>query len=87
MAENHYLLFKWGTLKGWNVPDGECLELLKKYFADGQPLGCAADRPGEDRKKILCDLIDKFDGTMSNDWDGNEYTKDEAKKYVMEYGK
>ena len=83
---NPNLLFKWGTLKGWNGVDGECLELLKQYFKDGVPFSCMADRPDDDRKKILCELIDKFDGTFFNDWDGVDMTREQAKEYVTNYG-
>lgn len=86
MSEKNYLLLKWGTLKGWNMPeDGECFELLKKYFADGVPMSAMADRPEEDRKEILCQLIDKFDGEITNDWSGESYTKEQAKQYIKEY--
>lgn len=61
MSEKNYLLLKWGTLKGWNMPeDGECFELLKKYFADGVPMSAMADRPEEDRKEILRQLYYQF---------------------------
>lgn len=81
------LLFKWGTLKGWDGVTGKCKKLLEEYFKDGISMSCMTDRPDENRKKILCQLIDEFDGTFYNDWEGKQMTKDEAKKYVMEYGK
>lgn len=86
MSENkNYLLLKWGTVKGWCL-DGECFDLLKKYFGDGQPMSAMTDRPDADRKAILCELIDKLDGPITNDWTGKDMSKEEAKKYVMEYG-
>lgn len=81
------LNFKWRTLKGWEDVDGKALELLKEYYKEGVPMSCMQDRPNEDRRKILCELIDAFDGDIDNDWTGEVMTKDEAKKYVMEYGK
>lgn len=82
-----YLLLKWGSIKGYKMGNNpESFELLKQYYADGVPLSAMADRPTVDRKAILCDLIDKFDGEISNDWDNEIYTKEQAKKYVMEYG-
>lgn len=80
----HYLLLKWGTLKGWNIPD-DLIPILERYFDDGVPMSRMADRPDDSRKKILCELIDAFEGPIGNDWNGESYTKDEAKKYVMEY--
>jgi len=79
------LLLKWGTVKGWrDFQDGECKDLLAKYL-DDSPASCMLDNPDESQKMILCELIDKLDGTIWNDWDDKEMTKDEAKKYVMEY--
>lgn len=82
--ENYYLLLKWGSIKGWNVPK-DLLPLIEEYYSDGVPLSAMADRPDDARKQILCKLIDKFDGIITNDWSGETYTKAEAKKYVMEY--
>ena len=85
--EKPTLLLKWGTVKGWNdFKEGECFDLLKKYLEDSS-FSCAMDKPDEARKAILCELIDKFDGTIWNDWDNKKMTKKQAKKYVMEYGK
>lgn len=81
------LLLKWGTVKGWsNFPEGECFELLKQYLEDS-PISCAMNKPDEARKAILCELIDKLPGVIWNDWDNREMTREEAKTYVMEYGK
>lgn len=83
MAES--LLLKWGTVKGWeNFTERSCA-ILQRYFADGEPLSCMADHPSDARKVILCELIDQLDGEIQNDWSGKMMTKDEAKKYVMEY--
>lgn len=83
------LLLKWGTVKGWSgfKKGSECFDLLDKYFEDGVSMSCAMDKPDEARKLILCELIDKFDGVIHNDWDGVDMTKEQAKKYIMEFGK
>lgn len=80
------LTLKWGTIKGWDDLSESSLEIVRRYFADGQPLSCMADRPDEDRKQILCELIDQLDGEIYLDWDGKYVTRDEAKKYVTTYG-
>ena len=84
MAEE--LTLKWGTVKGWDCLSEKSQEILKRFFADGVPMSAMVDRPGEDRRAILCELIDQIDGEIWNDWDGVVMSKDEAKKYVMEYG-
>lgn len=83
-----YLLLKWGVPKGWNLGGNEeCLELLKKYYALGESASAMSQPNTDEHKKVLCELIDKIDGTISNDWDGKDYnTKQEAKDYVMNYG-
>jgi hypothetical protein len=81
-----YLLLKWGAPKGWKISDPECLALLQKYYDLGEsPSAMAQPNTGE-HKAVLCDLIDRFSGSISNDWDGKDYTKQEAKDYVNNYG-
>jgi hypothetical protein len=82
------LELKWGTVKGWyfeNKTDAG-FGLLREYMR-GASASCMNDRPDEARIKLLCNLIDEFDGTIFNDWDGHEMNKEEAKKYITEYGK
>ena len=85
MAES--LLLKWGTVKGWNDATEKSQAILQRYFAGGEPLSCAMDKPDDARKVILCELIDQLDGEIQNDWSGEKMTKEDAKKYVMEYGR
>lgn len=80
------LLLKWGTVKGWSNLTEKSVEILERYFSDKPHLSCMQDRPNEDKKKILCDLIDQLDGDIENDWTGDMMNKDDAKKYIMEYG-
>lgn len=84
MAE--YLLLKWGTVKGWNNLSEQSQAIMARYYADGEPMSCAMDKPDDARKGILCELIDQIDGKIQNDWTGEVMSKDEAKKYVLEYG-
>ena len=83
---NHIAL-KWGTLKGWDVEEES--EILRKIneFLKGAPVSCMADKPDETRKKLLCEIIDMVDGEIENDWTGEPLTKDQAKEYVMNYGR
>lgn len=82
-----HLTLKWGTVKGWDDLSEKSQAIMERYFADGVPLSCMSDHPTEDRKAVLCELIDQLDGEIWNDWEGKEMSKDEAKKYVLEYGK
>jgi hypothetical protein len=85
MAES--LLLKWGTVKGWDGLSDKSIEIMERFFADGVCMSAAMDKPDDTRKTILCELIDQLDGEIQNDWTGKMMSKDEAKAYVLEYGK
>lgn len=81
------ITLKWGTLKGWSGIESErSLALLKRYHEIGASFSVAMQRDTPEQKKIILDLIDSVDGEIWNDWEGKEMSKDEAKKYVAEYG-
>lgn len=80
------LLLKWGTLKGWDFHSDKAKELMKNYHALGSSISAMAQKDTPEQKKIICQLIDECDGIIQNDWDGEYYTKEQAKSYVMEYG-
>lgn len=83
---DEYLLLKWGTLKGWDVGDNEAaLAAVEKAHEGGRAWGAAQQRDTPEQKQAICDLIDAINGPITNDWTGEEMTKDEAKKYVLEY--
>lgn len=79
------LYLKWGTVKGWEKLTEQSVEILQRYFKEGVPFSAMADHPDEDRKQILCELINQFTGEIWNDWSGEKMTKDEAKQYVVTY--
>lgn len=80
-----YLLLKWGTLKQWNFHSDKAKELLRRYGELGMSPGAMTQKDTPEQKDIICQLIDECDGVIQNDWEGNYYTKDEAKEYVREY--
>lgn len=89
MKENNdYLLLKWGTLKGWNFKNSpEAFEALQEYEKLGVSIGAIDQKDTQRQKELLCIMIDKVNGIVQNDWSGEIYeNKEDAKKYVMEYG-
>lgn len=82
-----HLLLKWGTLKGWHFeePNEAALTLLREYHDIGAALGAMQQRDTPRQKEIICELIDLCEGTITNDWDGIDYSKVQAKQYVMDY--
>lgn len=82
------LTLKWGTLKGWDFHSEKAKELLKEYVELGSCLGAAQQKDTPRQKEIICELIDEGNfETVCNDWEGTDMTKEEAKEYVMNYGK
>ena len=84
MAE--HLTLKWGTLKGWQLESEKSRGIMQQYINLGSSMSAMAQRDTPEQKTLICDLIDAVDGEIWNDWDGVKMSKDDAKKYVMEYG-
>jgi hypothetical protein len=86
MAEDRdHLVLKWGALKGWRCCDPKAYAALIRYGDFGMSPGAMQQHHSPEQKQALCDLIDAIDGEITNDWSGELMTKDEAKKYVLEY--
>jgi hypothetical protein len=85
--EKESLFLKWGTLKEWEIHSVKGRKLLKEYFEIGASFSTMAQRDTPRQKEIICELIDggNFEHVW-NDWEGEEMTKEEAKKYIMDYG-
>lgn len=81
-----YLLLKWGTWKNWHSENPKIKKLMQEYNDLGQTVSTMEQKNTPRQKEILCEIVDLIDGVIQNDWDGNYYTREEAKKYIMEYG-
>lgn len=83
------LTLKWGTLKAWNLDEnGPAYAAYERWFDEGSCVSAAMHRDTPTQKKAICDIIDALNAdTVYLDWDGKDVSKDEAKRYVMEYGK
>lgn len=87
--EGTYLTLKWGTLKSWKFSGNEAaIALYKEYCAIGSSVSAMTQHDTPRQKEILCELIDLCDGdTIYLEWDGKDVPKQEAKEYVLNYGK
>lgn len=86
--ERESLSLKWGVMKGWDFKTEATKALAQKYAALGWSMSAMSQPNTDAHRAVLCELIDALDAdTVENDWTGDQMTKDEAKKYVMEYGK
>jgi hypothetical protein len=81
------LLLKWGTLKGWDLKSEKTREIFNRYVDLGASYSAMAQHDTPEQKQLICDLIDALDGEIQNDWTGEMMSKDEAKRYVLNYGK
>jgi len=83
-----YLLLKWGTIKAWNFENSpDALQALQEYSSLGMSWGAMTQKDTVRQKELICIMIDKVNGYVQNDWSGEIYEdKDDAKKYVLEYG-
>ena len=83
-----HLTLKWGTLKSWNLNSEKGKELLRKYHALGSSAGAMTQHDTPEQKELICQMIDECGAEeIFLDWDGKYVTKDDAKQYVMGYGK
>ncbi len=85
MAET--LLLKWGSLKGWDDLSEKSQEIVNRYFALGVSMSAAMQHDTTEQKQLILELIDSVDGEITNDWSGEKMTKEEARAYVLDYGK
>ena len=87
MQTKDYLTLKWGTLKAWNLTSDKGVELLKLYFELGSSPGAMTQHDTPEQKDLICQMIDECGAeTIYLDWDGVDVSKDDAKRYVLEYG-
>ena len=87
MTENpkDTITLKWGTLKSWDLESDEARKLMKEYVDIGVTYSAMAQKDTPRQKEIICNLLDICDGDIWNDWEAKMMSKEEAKKYVMEY--
>jgi len=86
MEDEDYITLKWGTLKSWKLNNEKGFELLKKYHNIGSSFSAMTQKDTPEQKEIICEMIDTVPGEIYLDWDDKFVSKEEAKKYVLEYG-
>lgn len=82
------LTLKWGVPKSWRLATDATRGKLQEYADFGWSSSAMMQPNTDDHRRVLCELIDILDADFVwNDWTGEQMSKDEAKKYVMEYRK
>jgi hypothetical protein len=80
------LTLKWGTVKGWKLDDPEAQAALQKWAEFGYSMSAACQRDTPEQKQALIQAIDHMDEIWL-DWDNKQVSREEAKEYVLNYGK
>lgn len=87
MGNQDHITLKWGTLKSWELTSEKGGELLKRYRKLGSSMSAMLQRDTPEQKQLICEMIDECNAeTICLDWDGKHVSKEEAKKYVLDYG-
>lgn len=65
------------------------MKALEEYGDLGYSMSTMLQQDTPRQKELICIMIDKVNGPVTNDWDGTDYSEDrqKAKDYVMNYGK
>jgi len=90
MSSENSLDLKWGTLKGWKLEDADCIAAMERLLETPRCMSVALQQDTDEQKQLLCEVIDRvadIGGEIWNDWSGQQMTADEARNYVMNYGK
>ena len=88
MANTESLTLKWGTLKAWSLKTEKSLEIMQRYLDLGSSMSAMCQHDTPDQQVLICELIDAIDAdTIYLSWEGKDVSKEEAKKYVLNYRK
>jgi hypothetical protein len=86
--ERESLTLKWGALKSWRLRQPATKALIERYMSFGSLWSAARQNDTPEQKQIICDIIDAGDfDTVLLDWDDTNVSKEEAKEYILNYGK
>lgn len=80
-----HLLLKWGTWKSWDSNNTEIQKLFREHDSLGFSGSAMMQHETKKQIEIMCRIVDLIDGIIQNDWSGEYYTKEEAKKYLCDY--
>lgn len=82
------LSLKWGTLKDWDLFSPAALAVLRKLNTRPRSMSAMTQRDSPEEKELICELIDSLNcDVVYLDWDNRYINKEEAKRYIREYGK
>lgn len=80
------LTLKWGTVKGWKLETEAAKAALQKWADGGVSMSAMAQNDSPDQKQAILDAIDHMD-EIYLDWEGKNVSREQAKSYILNYGK
>ena len=80
------LTLTWGTVKGWDLETEEAKKALQKWADYGVCASAMFQKDTPEQKQALLDAIDFMDEIWL-DWEGEKVSREEAKEYILNYGK
>jgi hypothetical protein len=80
------LTLKWGTVKAFNLESQEAIDALQKRADYGESMSAALHEDTPDQQQALIDALEFMDEIWL-DWDGKMVTREEAKEYILGFGK
>jgi hypothetical protein len=80
------LTLKWGTVKDWHLETDEAAAAIQKWADFGVSMSAATHNDSPEQKQALLEAIDLMDEIWL-DWEGKKVSREEAKKYVLNFGK
>lgn len=89
MSSKDSITLKWGSLKSWNINNNRAAyDALEKWHQLGTCASAALHEDTPEQKELVCLIIDLANcNQIYLSWEGKYVSKEEAKKYVMEYEK
>lgn len=86
MQEKDSISLKWGTLEAWKFHSKKCRDLMHKYCELGASISSMFQHDTPEQKELICQMIDECNAeNIHLDWNDVYVSKEEAKKYVLDY--
>lgn len=74
---------KWGQVASWSLNTPAARVAGTAYIERSRNVDWQAWDGSEEKRLLICGIIDAMDGDITSDWTGEPITKDEAKRYIM----
>jgi len=80
------ITLRFGTVKTWLLDGKEARDALQKWADHGINIGIVSHKDTPEQQQDLLNALEFMDKIWL-DWHEVEVTKEEARKYILDYGK